>query len=183
MKSPLPFIVEKEGKLVLNEEVMSIIEKANNPKFISFYGTTRFGKSTTLNQLIMSNKESWSYIRNEPFKAANTLESITSGCDIYGPIKFSELKAKHPKTYNSSTIKEDFDIFFCDTEGIGSLNDFNKSSIPGILIILQICTLSVFMVREKCIDQDVKEICSLMQFTKVLNKDLKLLSKSWCIYC
>ena len=177
MKSPLPFIVEKEGKLVLNEEVMSIIEKANNPKFISFYGTTRFGKSTTLNQLIMSNKESWSYIRNEPFKAANTLESITSGCDIYGPIKFSELKAKHPKTYNSSTIKEDFDIFFCDTEGIGSLNDFNKSSIPGILIILQICTLSVFMVREKCIDQDVKEICSLMQFTKVLNKDLKLYPK------
>ena len=177
MKTPLPFIIEKQGKLVLNEDVMSIIAKANNPKFISFYGTTRFGKSTTLNQLIAGNKESWSYIRNEPFKAGNSLESITSGCDIYGPIKFSELKARHPKTFFPSSIKEDFDIFFCDTEGIGSLNDFNKSSIPGILIILQICTLSVFMVREKCIDQDVKEICSLMQFTKVLNKDLKLYPK------
>ena len=177
MKAPLHFIEQKEGKLVLNEEVMSIIAKANNPKFISFYGTTRFGKSTTLNQLIAGNKESWSYIRNEPFKAGNSLESITSGCDIYGPIKFSELKTRHPKTYFSSGIKEDFDVFFCDTEGIGSLNDFNKSSIPGILIILQICTLSVFMVREKCIDQDVKEISSLMQFTKVLNKDLKLYPK------
>ena len=177
MKSPIPFIEQKEGKLVLNEEVMSLIAKANNPKFISFYGTTRFGKSTTLNQLISGNKKSWSYIRNEPFKAGNSLESITSGCDIYGPIKFSELKTRHPKGFFSSSIKEDFDIFFCDTEGIGSLNDFNKSSIPGILIILQICTLSVFMVREKCIDQDVKEICSLMQFTKILNKDLKLYPK------
>ena len=174
MQAPLPFIIEKEGKLLLNEEVMSIIEKSTNPKFISFYGSTRGGKSTTLNQIISSNKESRSYVNKEPFKTGSAVTSVTSGCDIYGPIKFSELKKKHPLSGQNKSLKEDFDIFFCDTEGIDSLNDFNKSSIPGILIILQICTMSVFMVHKNCKEPDFKEICSLMQFSKILNKELKV---------
>ena len=174
MKAPLPFIIEKEGKLILNEEVMNYISQAKNPKFLSFYGTTRGGKSTTLNQLIASNIVSWSYIRKEPFKTGSTVKSVTSGCDIYGPIKFSELKKRHPINPGNKSIKEDFDIFFCDTEGIDSLNKFNRSSIPGILIILQICTMSVFMVHKNCKENDFKDICSLMQFTKILNKELKL---------
>ena len=147
MKTPLPFIKEVEGKLVLNEEVISIIKNSNNPKFISFYGSTRGGKSTTLNQIISGNKKDWSFIRKEPFKTGSTVSSVTSGCDIYGPIKFSELKERHHLTGTNKLIKEDFDIFFCDTEGIDSLNGFNRFSIPGILIILQICTMSVFMVQ------------------------------------
>ena len=106
---------------------MNLIQNSNNPKFISFYGSTRGGKSTTLNQIISSNTTSWSYIRKEPFKTGNTVASITSGCDIYGPVKFSELKSKHHISDKSDEIKEDFDIFFCDTEGIDSLNNFNKS--------------------------------------------------------
>ena len=31
---PLLFIRENEGKLILNEEVLSVIQNANNPKFI-----------------------------------------------------------------------------------------------------------------------------------------------------
>ena len=174
MKSPLPFIIEKEGKLALNEEVISIIKNSNNPKFISFYGSTRGGKSTTLNQLISSNINDWSYVRKEPFKTGSSVASVTSGCDIYGPIKFSQLKKKHHLSGLNSAIKEDFDIFFCDTEGIDSLNNFNRSSIPGILIILQICTISIFMVHKNCKETDFKEICSLLQFTKILNKELKL---------
>ena len=173
-QTPLPFIIEKEGKLVLNEEILSIIESSNNPVFISFYGSTRGGKSTTLNQLIASNKDSWSYIRKEPFLTGSSVKSVTSGCDIYGPVKFSELREKHPLSGSNRLIKDDFDIFFCDTEGIDSLNSFNKSSIPGILIILQICTISIFMAHKNCKDHDFKEICSLMQFTKILNKELNL---------
>ena len=44
MKTPLPFIKEVEGKLVLNEEVISIIKNSNNPKFISFYEYKRWKK-------------------------------------------------------------------------------------------------------------------------------------------
>ena len=174
MEKPLPFIIEVEGKLVLNEKVISIIKESNNPKFISFYGSTRGGKSTTLNQLISSNIEDWSFVRKEPFKTGSSVASVTSGCDIYGPIKFSELKKKHHLNGLNNSIKEDFDIFFCDTEGIDSLNSFNRSSIPGILIILQICTISIFMVNKNCREADFKEICSLLQFTKILNKELKL---------
>jgi len=179
MDKPLRFIIEKEGKLVLNEEVLEIIKNSNNPKFISFYGTTRFGKSTTLNQLIASDIESKSYIRREPFITGNSRESVTSGCDIYGPIKFSELKLKHKDFLSpkNNKIKEDFDIFFCDTEGIGTIDEFHKSSIPGILIILQICTMSVIMVHQNCKETDFNEIVSLMQFAKILSSDLKLYPK------
>ena len=41
------------------------------------------------------------------------------GCDIYGPIKLSEILKRHQINKN---INEDFDIFFCDTEGLFSLN-------------------------------------------------------------
>ena len=46
------------------------------------------------------------------------MKSVTSGCDIYGPVKFSDLKQIHPLTGRNKYIDEDFDIFFCDTEGI-----------------------------------------------------------------
>ena len=177
MKKPLPLIVKQNGKLVLNEEVLSIIQSANNPAFISLLGSTRIGKSTTLNQLIASDTESSSYIREEPFKTSNSIASVTSGCDIYGPIKCSDLVKKHKAYLSFINSKEDFDIFFCDTEGIGTLNEIHKSVIPGILIILQICTLSVFMVQTKCDEQNLKVIASLMQFAKILNKDFKLYPK------
>ena len=109
-----------------------------------------------------------------PFQAGNSHRSITSGCDIYGPIKFSDLKDKHLLSEKNKDIKEDFDIFFCDTEGIGTLQEFHKHSIPGILIILQICTMSVFFVPGNIETNHLKEICSLIQFSKVLNNQLKL---------
>jgi len=174
---PLPFIIENEGKLILNEEVLSLIQNANNPKFISFYGNTRKGKSTTLNQLIKGRKDKEENLKFDnplPFQAGTSQYSITSGCDIYGPIKFSDLKDKHLLSNINQDIKEDFDIFFCDTEGIGTLQEFHKHSIPGILIILQICTMSVFMVPGNIETNHLKEICSLIQFSKVLNKQLKL---------
>ena len=95
MKTPLPFIKEVEGKLVLNEEVISIIKNSNNPKFISFYGSTRGGKSTTLNQLIRGNLETRKYKNKKPFETLDSLDSVTKGCQIYGPVKASELMKKH----------------------------------------------------------------------------------------
>ena len=61
MIKPLPFIIEKDGKLELNKEVLDIIKKSVNPKFILFYGKTRLGKSTTLNQLIRGNHQTWKF--------------------------------------------------------------------------------------------------------------------------
>ena len=91
MSKPLQFIIEKDGKLMLNEEVMTLIKNAVEPRFILFYGKTRLGKSTTLNQLIRGNKETWKYNNKSPFNSNNTLESVTKGCDIFGPIKITEL--------------------------------------------------------------------------------------------
>ena len=168
MENPLPLIVEKDKKLALNEEVMNIIKNSTKPRFILFYGKTRVGKSTTLNQLIRGNIETYKYINKKPFDSCGTITSVTKGCDIFGPIKISELMKRH----NRKKKIEDFDVFFCDTEGISSLDGIQKTTIPGILTLLQICTISVFMVKENCNADDVKEISSQIQLSRMLPSQL-----------
>ena len=171
MKKPLPFIIENNGKLELNQEVIDEIKKSNNPRFLLFYGKTRLGKSTTLNQLIRGNIKTWKYINKKPFESNNTLDSITKGCDIFGPIKISEIFKRHEKLKNKE-VEEDFDVFFCDTEGISSLDGIQKKTIPGILTLLQISTISVFMVNRNCSSTDFKEICSQIELSKIIKNNL-----------
>ena len=168
MNSPKSFIVEnKEHQLELNKEVLDIIENSVNPQFFLFYGKTRLGKSTTLNQLIKGNLDSRKFKNSKPFKSTNTLHSITKGCNIYGPIKASELMKRHNIKQN---IKKDCDVFFCDTEGISSLDGIKKETIPGILTLLQISTISVFMVHQNCSSDDLKEITSQIQLSRCLKQ-------------
>ena len=68
MDKPLEFIKENQGKLELNEEVLKIIENSYNPRLLLFYGATRQGKSTTLNQIIRGNIDTWTYINKEPLE-------------------------------------------------------------------------------------------------------------------
>ena len=167
MNEPLPLIIKNnENKLQLNEELLKIIKKSTNPEFFLFYGKTRLGKSTTLNQLIRGNNITWKFKNKKPFDASDTLDSITKGCNIYGPIKASELLKRH----NINKKIEDFDIFFCDTEGISSLDGIQKETIPGILTLLQICTLSVFMVQKHCDVNILNEICSQIQISRCLKQ-------------
>ena len=173
MDKPLPFLIERNGNLDLNDEVIKILEKSINPRLLLFYGQTRQGKSTTLNQLIRGNVETWKYTNKSPFLSQTSQQSLTIGCDIYGPIKSSEINRRHQI---NRKIKEDFDIFFCDTEGLFSLNGQSSTLIPGILTLLQVCTFSVIMINNVADTNTVDQIASEIQFTKILqqiNKDIK----------
>lgn len=167
MEQPLRFILENNGSLELNEEVLKIIEKSHNPRLLLFYGATRQGKSTTLNQLIRGNINTWTYINKSPFKSQTSQKSLTMGCDIFGPVKCSEILKRHSLKMN---LKEDFDIFFCDTEGLFSLNGQSKTLIPGILTLLQICTFSVIMINGVPDVNTISQISSEIQFSKYFNK-------------
>ena len=115
MQAPSQFIIRNnENKLQLNKEVLEIIKNSTNPQFFLFYGKTRTGKSTTLNQLIRGNLETRKYKNKKPFETLDSLDSVTKGCQIYGPVKASELMKKH-KIKNKKKNFEDFDVFFCDT--------------------------------------------------------------------
>ena len=173
MEKPLPFVVEKGNELVLNEELLNIIEKSNNPRLFLIYGSTRQGKSTTLNQIIRGNIDTWKYINKSPFPSQTSQKSLTVGCDIYGPIKCSEIVKRHQLDKN---IKDDFDIFFCDTEGLFSLNGQSRALIPGILTLLQICAFSVIMINTVPDTNTVDQLLSEIQFSKILqqiNKELE----------
>ena len=178
-EKPLSFINEKNGKLEINKDVINIIKQSNNPRFILFYGKTRLGKSTTLNQLIRGNTKTWKYINKKPFQSNDTLDSITKGCDIFGPIKISEICKRHEGLQNKK-FKEDFDVFFCDTEGTESLDGIHRKTIPGILTLLQVCTISVFMVNRNCTEKDFKEICSQIHLSQLLPE--KLISPKVTVY-
>ena len=173
MDKPLPFLIENKGKLELNENLLKIIEKSKDPRLLLFYGGTRQGKSTTLNQIIRGNIDTWKYINRSPFESQTSQKSLTLGCDIFGPIKCSEIKRRHSLDIK---LNEDFDIFFCDTEGLYSLNGTSKLLIPGILTLLQVCTLSVIMINTVPDDNTISQITSEIQFSKILqqiNKDLQ----------
>ena len=167
MNKPLPFIIEKQGKLCLNEDVLKIIEKSKNPRLLLFYGATRQGKSTTLNQIIRGNIDTWKYINKEPFESRTSQQSMTVGCDIFGPIKCSEIKTNHNLEIN---INDDFDTFFCDTEGLFSLNGQSKALIPGILTLLQVCTFSVIMINTVPDKNTISQISAEIQFSKILQQ-------------
>ena len=94
-QKPLRFVLLENEKITLNEEVIEIIKNSKNPRLILFYGSTRQGKSTTLNQLISGNIDSWKYINSSPFPSRTSQESVTQGCDIFGPISYNELVKKH----------------------------------------------------------------------------------------
>ena len=167
MEKPLPFIIIRDGKLELNEVVIDIISKSHNPRLLLFYGATRMGKSTTLNQIIRGNVESWKYLNKEPFKTQTNQSSLTEGCDIFGPIKCSEIKRRHNINLE---IKEDFDIFFCDTEGLYSLKGQTRSFIPGILTLLQVSSLSVIMTNQAVNENTASQLAAEIQFSKILQK-------------
>ena len=173
MEKPQPFIIKNNGVFELNDELLNIIEKSNNPRLMLFYGTNRQGKSTTLNQIIRGNINTWKYINKAPFKSQTGQKSVTVGCDIFGPIKCSEIIKRHNLKIK---LEEDFDIFFCDTEGLFSLNGQSKTLIPGILTLLQICTFSVIMINSVPNVNNISQISSEIQFSKILqqiNQDLK----------
>ena len=167
MQKPLPFIVIRNGKLELNEEVINIISQSLNPRLLLFYGATRMGKSTTLNQIIRGNVDTWTYLNKEPFKTQTNQSSLTEGCDIFGPIRCSEIKRRHNIDIE---IEEDFDIFFCDTEGLYSLKGQTRSFIPGILTLLQVSTLSVIMTNQAVNENTASQIAAEIQFSKILQK-------------
>jgi GTPase Era involved in 16S rRNA processing len=147
-----------------------MISNSINPRFILFYGKTRLGKSTTLNKLIKGNLDSWKFINKKPFNSTDSINSVTKGCDIFGPIKIKELIKRH--NIKDLLIEEDFDVFFCDTEGIESLDSIQKTTITGILTLLQVCNISVFMIHKFCSGNDFKEIYSQIQLSKILPKNL-----------
>ena len=41
MEKPLSFVLENNGHFELNEDLLKIIEKSNNPRLLLFYGETR----------------------------------------------------------------------------------------------------------------------------------------------
>ena len=180
MEKPLPFVLENNGELILNENILSIIEKSNNPRLLLFYGATRQGKSTTLNQLIKGNNDTWKFINQSPFLSRTSQERVTEGCDIFGPIRYNELVRRHTKVDDiKDKIKKeekDFDVFFCDTEGLYSIQFTSKLLIPGVLTLLQVCTLSVIMISNVPNAKDLEQISSefrLGKFLQLLNPDLK----------
>ena len=110
-----PFVVTEDNKLVINPSVRQKIENCSHPIFLVLDGTTRLGKSTTLNQLIYGyNKTPRKFTIEQPFKRGGNTRSITQGCDIYGPMDV-------PDFFQRNSIEPpancDAQVFLVDTEG------------------------------------------------------------------
>ena len=170
-KHIIPFIrcARASGKLELNREVLDVIKRAHNPHIVLFIGRTRIGKSTTLNNLIIGCKDGKSFIpRYSIFKASDSTKSETKGCNVFGPIKLSELKTRNDYSDDESCDEsgsEDADIFFVDSEGFDSLNETTKMVYPGILTLMQVCTSSVILTSNNPTVSDLKQLIAMRRLT------------------
>jgi len=169
-----PFIND-DDTLQLNTDVLHEIERANNPHLIIFSGKTRIGKSTTLNNLIFGCIDGKVFVpKMSIFKSSSSHISVTHGCDIYGPIKLSELKRRNKCNSGNDfdddedSEENDADIFIIDTEGFGSMNQNSKMMYPGILTLMQVCTSSVMLTSSVPTVEDLTNILLMRQLSKFM---------------
>ena len=140
---------QESKKAFLNEDALNAIKNAKNPHILLINGTTRHGKSTTLNQLIRGYKRPHKYKLTKPFRAGRSDEPITRGCSIYGPIKLRTFldNCGVLDKCNEVPQDDDTDIFLADTEGFKSLDNITSAFIPAILTMIQCSTLCVFLTK------------------------------------
>lgn len=154
-------ILDQNNNLIINPSVRHKIVKCSYPIFLVCDGTTRFGKSTTLNQIIRGyNATPRGFTYDKPFKRGGDTNSITKGVDIWGPIKLSELLKKNGIDPPNSNV--DPDVFLVDTEGFDSQNG-SSDSFPAVFAIQQISTLCVTFSKG---DPNVKTLNSLKRTAK-----------------
>ena len=124
------------------------LSQCNNPHIICVYGDARLGKSTKLNQIINGRTSDNYYSLNGPFKTKLEIHTTqTKGCDFYGPIKVKDLIDRNEidiselEGFNRNILNDE--LFFVDTEGLKSIDNFTKTGIAGILTILQVASIKI----------------------------------------
>ena len=156
-------------KVYLNPVALDAIKNATNPQILVVNGTTRYGKSTTLNQIIRGyKKKPLKYICRKPFTAKGGDNSVTVGTNLYGPIKLSKLVYNCGLEDDIKINEEDeADIFLVDTEGFKSLNNLSAQYIPAILTLIQVSTLCIFLTKglpDQGHIEDIKNHALLSQY-------------------
>ena len=155
----------------LSDEFISILSQSNNSHIICFYGDSKLGKSTKLNQIINGTSSNDYYSLQEPFKTQ------TKGCDIYGPVKVKDLIDRNEIDINELGL-EQFDsnilndeLFFVDTEGLKSIDAADRINNIGILSILQIASVNIlytpFLDKENFEETAIK--CKLSNIFKLFD--------------
>ena len=168
----LPFVIMDHGKHIkINAKFLNALMSLKNPHFICTIGKTRFGKSTTLNQIIQGPlKDKLSFLCNEPFETGFSPDPVTKGCNGWFSVKLHHIL----KSFNLSTDGcDDADIVFVDTEGFGSLDGSSMFLVPGILTIIQISTEIIYLTRSQPTSSDLEEIAH----NEKLNNHLRALTK------
>ena len=155
----------------LSDQFISKLSQSNNSHIICFYGDSKLGKSTKLNQIINGISSNDYYSLQEPFK------THTKGCDIYGPIKVKDLIDRNEIDINELGL-EQFDsnilndeLFFVDTEGLKSIDAADRINNIGILSILQIASVNIlytpFLDKENFEETAIK--CKLSNIFKLFD--------------
>ena len=99
------------------EGFKSIIKKAGSSRimFVIFIGSYQTGKSSKIEYLINGDDEGGKF----KIEIGNGNKETTRGANLYGPVKYNELR----KRFNFKEISgDDTCIFFVDTEGSGGFN-------------------------------------------------------------
>ena len=165
MASVIPLVIQRLNSYALNEEALYAIGNATNPHIITFFGQNRIGKSTLQNNIIKGCIDGMRFVCEDPFEAKDTVEIVTTGCNLYGPIKLSELARRNMIEIETSG---DPDIFLCDTEGLEALSGLSKNFLTPFLTILNASSVVVPVASTSISVDQVKLIGLLSAYCKGL---------------
>jgi hypothetical protein len=114
------------------------IESSKNPSIIMFCGPTRVGKSETASRLISGING----IKGNVFKSQGGLEPCTMEFLCFGPVNSKLFAEKFGIEVNDP--KEEYDIFFVDTEGLNAILDQTKWVKYGLICLLHNKQIIIF---------------------------------------
>ena len=161
-----PFITKDESNsLKLNEKVIKMIRNSDNPHIVIITGKYRLGKSTTLNNIICGCKTGMTFIpREQIFKADRGITNITKGCDIYGPIKLSELRKRNCL----ESIEGNADIFLVDSEGLDSIDGTTDMLYPGIITLLLLASTKIQFNNKVPDKNELNSVCLMDEISDMM---------------
>ena len=145
----------------LNEKMIQMIQNSTNPILVSVSGNSRHGKSTTLCNLINGCVNGYDNSTG-PFENGPGPVPISAGGEIFGPIPLKELYRRHLLPTDGVP---DADVFFLDTEGLGSVFGFNGANLPTVLTEMQTSSVVLHFCSNYPSVSTSKEVFDNMQLT------------------
>jgi hypothetical protein len=149
----------------LTKELVDALNASTNPFLILFFGNSRAGKSTRINQVVTKR-----ILPTGPLRALAGFRPVTHGFQAIGPLSFEHLFQTHG--ISLPTVLS-IDLFLVDCEGMNSLEQSSPGLKKAIFSLIQISNLHVLVRGDPVSYANLNSICALFGLRLAFSQELE----------